>query len=82
MNRKKLSLNQLSVKSFVTLERGGLNLKGGTNNQNNGDQSYRCQVTLRGDCGNTIVTGENGCNTQDDMCQTDYTIECTRHLCL
>ena len=71
--KRKLTLDQLQVKSFVT-NVGGMaqTLRGGTNNNNNGDQSYRCQVTLT-ECENSEQTEHctNRCLVTHDCFPTD-----------
>lgn len=71
--KHKLSLEDLKIRSFITndthLKR---NAQGGTNNNNNGDQSYQliCQVTLDSGCDFTIPTFDCGA-TYDHMCQSE-----------
>lgn len=76
--KRKLSLDQLQVKSFITNANIASNLRGGTNNNNNGDQSYvvPCQVTLGEDCENSEPTENctvrclitDGCFPTDHFC--------------
>lgn len=74
MTPRKLKLSELSVKSFVTMNAHHLGaIKGGTNNNNNGDQSYKCQVTL----------GDGPCQqkTIEIGCDTNQTADCTQAAC-
>ena len=73
---RKLKLNELSVKSFVTMNAHRMGaIKGGTNNNNNGDQSYgnKCQVTLNeGECGQKSI---------DITCDDTNTYDCSQAAC-